>query len=262
MERDFADQLRNSPAAKYIAFDFHHQCRGMRYDRLSTLVEQVSDDLEKQAFFFEEADNVQIKQEGVFRTNCIDNLDRTNVVQGLLARYSLTQQLMKLGIFNSTSQKISDYPAFESLFRNTWANNADVLSMQYSGTGALKADFTRTGKRSLQGALNDGVNSLTRYVLNNFYDGFRQDSLDLFLGNYAIDPQNPSPFQKGDKYLLYGILAVAFILFVISLMIPMDNWVHSLLTAIFWLVAIFVSYKLMLRNGKRFVNRPMLFLKE
>ena len=28
-------------------------------------------------------------QEGVFRTNCIDCLDRTNVVQGLLARKNL-----------------------------------------------------------------------------------------------------------------------------------------------------------------------------
>ena len=31
-------------------------------------------------------------QEGVFRTNCIDCLDRTNVVQGLLARKSLMYQ--------------------------------------------------------------------------------------------------------------------------------------------------------------------------
>lgn len=30
-------------------------------------------------------------QDGVFRTNCIDCLDRTNVVQSMLARRSLTQ---------------------------------------------------------------------------------------------------------------------------------------------------------------------------
>jgi len=46
------------------------------------------------------------------------------------------------------------------------------MSILYSGTGALKTDFTRTGKRTILGALNDGKNSLTRYFINNFYDGY------------------------------------------------------------------------------------------
>lgn len=56
----------------------------------------------------------------------------------------------------------------------------------YSGTGALKTDFTRTGQRTKAGALQDLSNSLTRYVKNNFKDGQRQDAFDLFLGNYQI----------------------------------------------------------------------------
>lgn len=32
-------------------------------------------------------------QQGVFRTNCIDCLDRTNVVQSMLAQNSLEKQL-------------------------------------------------------------------------------------------------------------------------------------------------------------------------
>ena len=40
-------------------------------------------------------DNVVVStQKGVFRTNCIDCLDRTNVVQSLLAKRSLQQQLI------------------------------------------------------------------------------------------------------------------------------------------------------------------------
>jgi hypothetical protein len=57
-----------------------------------------------------------------------------------------------------------------------WADNADALSKHYSGTGALKTDFTRTGKRSLSGAVQDGVNSLIRYVKNNYLDGTHQVS--------------------------------------------------------------------------------------
>lgn len=55
-----------------------------------------------------------------------------------------------------------------------WADNADVVSVEYSGTGALKTDFTRTGKRTQLGVLSDGINSLIRYYKNNFADGFRQ----------------------------------------------------------------------------------------
>ena len=55
-----------------------------------------------------------------------------------------------------------------------WADNADNLSIQYAGTKALKTDFTRTGKRTRFGALQDGVNSSFRYICNNFTDGFRQ----------------------------------------------------------------------------------------
>ena len=43
-----------------------------------------------------------------------------------------------------------------------------------SGTGALKTDFTRTGKRTLRGILNDGWNSTLRFYINNFLDGPRQ----------------------------------------------------------------------------------------
>ncbi len=39
----------------------------------------------------------------------------------------------------------------------------------------------RTGERSTMGLLKDGYNSFMRYVLNNFYDGFRQVSNEIFL---------------------------------------------------------------------------------
>lgn len=36
----------------------------------------------------------------------------------------------------------------EETFRAVWTRNADVMSILYSGTGALKTDFTRTGRRT------------------------------------------------------------------------------------------------------------------
>ncbi|KAH9642854.1 hypothetical protein HF086_011901, partial [Spodoptera exigua] len=125
---------------------------------------QVLVNLAEFGYFLSRGGTILLRQNGVFRTNCVDCLDRTNVVQSLLARLQLTAALRLLAV---------------------WADHADVISTQYSGTGALKTDFTRTGKRTRLGLVRDGVNSLTRYYKNNFSDGFRQDSIDLFLGKHG-----------------------------------------------------------------------------
>jgi len=52
-------------------------------------------------------------QDGVFRTNCIDCLDRTNVVQGMLAKRVLNEVLYRLDVL----RKVEDHPAFENLFK-------------------------------------------------------------------------------------------------------------------------------------------------
>ena len=65
-----------------------------------------------------------------------------------------------------------------------WADNADVVSKAYSGTGALKTDFTRFGKRTTQGPFLDFSNSAVRYLKNTYFDGLRQDSFDLLMGHY------------------------------------------------------------------------------
>ena len=45
------------------------------------------------SYFMRAGDSVVTVQQGVFRTNCIDCLDRTNVVQSMLAKKSLHEQL-------------------------------------------------------------------------------------------------------------------------------------------------------------------------
>ncbi len=46
------------------------------------------------SYFLVDSDGtVQLQQDGAFRSNCMDCLDRTNVIQSLLARRSLQSQL-------------------------------------------------------------------------------------------------------------------------------------------------------------------------
>lgn len=50
------------------------------------------------------------------------------------------------------------------------------------------------GQRTYGGLIDDGVKSGARYVLNNFFDGAKQDALDLLTGTYTI--------SKGAAYVL------------------------------------------------------------
>lgn len=46
--------------------------------------------------------NIENRQKGVIRTNCVDCLDRTNVTQSVVARYVLHKILVKANISQTT----------------------------------------------------------------------------------------------------------------------------------------------------------------
>jgi len=173
----------NLPEVRYQYFDFHNECKNMRWDHISVLVERLQEDLAKQGFFRIDGTSTEAVnlQRGVVRTNCMDSLDRTNVVQAALANFTLTQQLKSLGILSETAS-LDDYEALSMDFREMWADHADQIAKAYGGSGALKSDFTRSNKRTTKGVLEDGVKSVLRYLKNNYFDGARQDAFDLVTG--------------------------------------------------------------------------------
>lgn len=190
------------PSVGYVWFDFHAECRAMKWGNLSKLVAATSHVTDAYGWYGRDGRGCVARlQSGVLRTNCMDNLDRTNVVQSLFARRAALEALP--GAWAATSAcgcsvLTSPFPGFERAFNAAWADNADALSLLYSGTGALKTDFTRTGKRTLAGALSDGVNSVTRYVLNNLEDGRTQDAWDLFTGAYTPSRGHASHAHLGE----------------------------------------------------------------
>lgn len=175
----------------YVYFDFHNETKGLKWHRAQLLLDELHEPLLRQQYFHgiysanDRTGRVEVRnrQTSVVRTNCMDCLDRTNVVQSMLGRFSLNRMLQDLQMLRR-GQAAQEDEQFEHLFRNIWADNADVVSKSYSGTGALKTDFTRTGNRTKAGALQDLNNSITRYIRNNFADGPRQDAFDLFSGAF------------------------------------------------------------------------------
>ncbi|KAI6022736.1 SacI homology domain-containing protein [Pisolithus marmoratus] len=184
----YVNQL-NSNNVNYCEFDFHHETRGMKYERLSSLVDRLERTFESQGYFWVSNDILLSEQKGVFRVNCIDCLDRTNVVQAnrqsTFARHVLEMQLGAVGLIIPGQGKRSEV---DVIFNGIWANNGDVISRAYSGTSALKVSLTtsRTGKRDIGGLLNDGVNSLTRLYSATFSDWFCQAVIDFMLGHRTL----------------------------------------------------------------------------
>lgn len=117
---------------------------------------------------------VVLQQEGVFRTNCLDCLDRTNLIQTNISQMAVESFLGHRGEYATQD--------FWMRHSSLWADNGDALSRIYAGTGALKSSFTRHGKMSLAGAIADARKSATRLYINNFADKARQNTIDMLLG--------------------------------------------------------------------------------
>ncbi|KPI45836.1 Phosphoinositide phosphatase SAC1 [Cyphellophora attinorum] len=258
----------------YVYFDFHNETKGLKWHRAELLLDELIDGLRKGQYFkgaempgdSTGALDTRLSQSSVVRTNCMDCLDRTNVVQSMLGRWAISQQLTDAGILNP-GERAGDDREFETLFRNMWADNADVVSNSYSGTGALKTDFTRTGNRTRAGMAQDLNNSITRYVKNNFLDGPRQDGFDLFLGTYLPSTSGVgSSLTFADRrplliqavpYVLAGSLFFVFISMLTRRAPESTVWPLRLFILICVVIAGW-ALQFIVANGMLYVNWPKL----
>ena len=120
-------------------FDFHAETRGGGgYEAASTIRRLIQDRAESFAYFLCEDVSKRVKvkepsnsssqrhadvillQEGVFRTNCLDCLDRTNLIQTILSQMAVESFLSHRG-----EQARADFWTRHS---NIWADNGDVWS--------------------------------------------------------------------------------------------------------------------------------------
>ncbi|KAK0530681.1 Phosphoinositide phosphatase sac1 [Tilletia horrida] len=248
----------------YTYFDFHHECKGMKFERVMGLVNTLEQKGLSQDNFFHYDSSAGSKvvrtQDAVLRTNCMDCLDRTNVVQSTLGRWVLNKQLTLLGILKE-GEGVERETEFMRIFRNIWADHADVVSKAYSGTGALKTDFTRTGKRSKEGALQDGINSITRYIKNNYFDGARQDAYDLFTGAWSADA-GKVPHVDARAVVVRSmplVLAFSLIMFICSLVVPRrKEAISGTKLATFWIVVASFALWYIVDRGLEYVAWPTL----
>ncbi|KAI4314645.1 hypothetical protein L6164_027533 [Bauhinia variegata] len=255
----------SSDDVRYLHFDFHHICGHVHFDRLSILYEQISDFLDRNGYLLLNEKGEKMKEQlGVVRTNCIDCLDRTNVTQSMIGRNMLENQLRRLGIFGA-EETIGSHPNLDDKFKILWADHGDDISIQYSGTPALKGDFTRFGHRTIQGILSDLWNALMRYYLNNFRDGTKQDAIDLVQGHYIVSVTRdmaPSS-QKGGLEslasfpLALSVVLIGFFFASMSLRQVRYDFRHFFISLIWAGMSLGIA-AVVKANGKLFCNRPRL----
>ncbi|KAJ5154835.1 Inositol phosphatase [Penicillium coprophilum] len=177
-------------------FDFHRECRGMKFENVSRLVDRLKDTLNEFCYTIIADNDILQTQKGIIRTNCMDCLDRTGVAQCAFGQWALERQLENEGIDIDLGGDSST-----QWFNTLWADNGDAISKQYSSTAALKGDYTRTRKRDYRGALNDLGLTLSRYYNNIVNDFFSQACIDYLQGNvstrvfdeFAIQLQTTDP---------------------------------------------------------------------
>jgi hypothetical protein len=166
------------PAVDIYWFDFHAECRGMKFENVDRLVKILQDKIDSFGETVVEKGIATQIQTGIIRTNCMDCLDRTNVSQSAIGQYVLQKDLESEGFHIDLL-----HDEATQWFNTLWADNGDAVSRQYAGTAALKGDFTRTRKRNYRGALNDLGLTLNRYYNNMVNDFFSQAVIDLLVGN-------------------------------------------------------------------------------
>ena len=122
----------------YVPFDFHEVCKGSKFENLKVLISEVADEISCSMFYWRGPNGVEfVRQPEIFRVNCMDCLDRTNVVQSMIARQVVNTQLMKHGLQGSPDQ--SQDQKFDLTF-----NSSNTFSLLFFFSPFLRIQFSLT----------------------------------------------------------------------------------------------------------------------
>ncbi|EGW29977.1 uncharacterized protein SPAPADRAFT_52826 [Spathaspora passalidarum NRRL Y-27907] len=171
------EQCDRNNEIEYTAFDFHQETKVGGFAQAGKIIPLLHKSIEQFGWFYYDlnAEEIITRQDGIFRVNCLDCLDRTNLIQQIICRNILQNILSNTGSRRSEESLMLRY-------NSLWADNGDAISQIYTGTNALKSSFSRSGKMNIAGALSDVTKSVSRMYQNTFVDSKKQSTIDLLLG--------------------------------------------------------------------------------
>ncbi|KAJ3383720.1 phosphatidylinositol-3,5-bisphosphate 5-phosphatase [Entophlyctis sp. JEL0112] len=141
-------------------------------------------------------------QTGITRTNCIDCLDRTNAAQFMIGKCALGHQLYALGVL-SHPQVPFDCDA-ANILNTMYQDHGDTIALQYGGSHLVNTmeTYRKIGHWTSQS--RDVLESIRRYYSNSFTDAEKQDSINLFLGNFVPSSVGPQIWELTSDYYLHN----------------------------------------------------------
>ncbi|ELA47121.1 hypothetical protein VCUG_01394 [Vavraia culicis subsp. floridensis] len=115
----------------------------------------------------------------IFRVNCLDCLDRTNLASYLICDYYHTQMEIP-----------KDH--LKTLFQE----NGNAISLFNAGSNALKNELAVKEKRSIKGLFDDFYIFTKRVICDKFNDKQKMEMIDTFLGRSKINEPEEESAQK------------------------------------------------------------------
>ncbi|KAI9304518.1 SacI homology domain-containing protein [Cunninghamella echinulata] len=202
---DYLNQfLPEDKKIKYIAWDMSRASKSHDQDVIRYLEKIAQETMDTTGFFHSGSEPSSIYsnnqngndtkkkrslQQGVLRTNCIDCLDRTNAAQFLMGKCALGHQLYSLGIVSSP------YIEFDSdvinIFTEMYHDHGDTIALQYGGSHLVNTMETYRKINQWTSHPRDMIESIRRFYANAFSDADKQDTINLFLGNFVTKDGQP-----------------------------------------------------------------------
>ncbi|KAL0831171.1 hypothetical protein ABMA28_002036 [Loxostege sticticalis] len=148
-------------------------------------------------------------QTGLARVNCVDCLDRTNTAQFAIGKCVLAHQLHALGFIG---EPVIEFDSdCVRLLEGLYEDHGDTLALQYGGSQLVHRikTYRKTAPWASHG--NDIMQTLSRYYSNTFSDAEKQNSMNLFLGLFVPDPQQPPIWDYPSDYYLHHPEAMVYI---------------------------------------------------
>ena len=201
---------------RYYYFDMQNQCQRDNYSKIDYLIQNIEPAINVFQFYSEDLSTHEVlkHQKGTTRTNCLDCLDRTNVIQTRISWLVCQKMLSYLNLNIQNIFKIEEKffaltnNQFKENFKDIWAENGDQISIQYAGTASTITTVTKTGGHNLMGIIQHGIATVSRIYQGSFEDYFKQECIDTFLQkNLSEDFVNPvinsELTKKKDEFTKY-----------------------------------------------------------
>ncbi|KEG08261.1 putative synaptojanin (N-terminal domain), putative,inositol/phosphatidylinositol phosphatase [Trypanosoma grayi] len=226
----------------------------------------------------------RVRQQACYlRVNCLDCLDRTNLVQSMIAVGILPSMINYVrgdekakeddasltGGGTGREDNEETFKEAKRACKGLWVQQGIALSQLYAGSDPHFVQFLLNGKSDLSEKFKEGVRALQRWWQQNFYDGEKQDAVSLLTRQH--DPalfysKFEGPFSRRlsglNRMVLLGLLVAigaAGANLVMMLFIPQYRMRQEfVICELIWGLYLCALISHIMKDGVSYTNYPLL----